>query len=250
MKKWLEKMGRNRFRIQGRRDWTVFWIFAVLICYGTGLRFAGRNEDWLFQFANPYMSDLNQPHSWGQLMGTLFLLAAVAEAVLFLCKKPIKARVLVLAGALFIPAVLVLCYRMHTNLIVSPLWEEEPADIRIHYSIAGQDSAPKSNNADLTGEQREELLELCRTLERVSGEETQKELLLWYRENSDRILEGEDTVSLRFSEKYGHSYSVRFAICEGKIFFWRGYSFRGQEITFFEDNGLIGWMEKMKSKAL
>ncbi len=249
MKKWLEKVEWSKFRIRGRRDWTLFWIFAILACYGLGLRYASVNERWLFQFANPYMTEINQPHSWGQLMGALFLLAMVTEVVLFLCKKPVQARILVLAGALLMPAVIVAGYRIHTNLIVSPLWKDVPAWISVRCRGEGQDKALNIEWEELTEGQQRELLELCRTIEPVP-EEARGQLSLWYRENSGRLAGEEDSISLRFDERYGHNYSVRIGIREEKIFLWRGYSRRGEEITFFEDNGLIEWMEKVRSGAL
>jgi len=80
MEKMLQKIDWDKFRIRSRRDWVIFWVFAALICYAAGSRYAYRADRWLFRFANPYMSDLNQPYTWGQLMVFLFLLAVVAEA--------------------------------------------------------------------------------------------------------------------------------------------------------------------------
>lgn len=246
MRKLMQKIDWDKFRIRGKRDWVIFWIFAALICYAAGVWYGSRVERWLFQFANPYMTELNQPHTWGQLMGCLLLLAVVAEAVLFLCKKPVKAKIFVLAGALLVPAVLVGGYRVHTNLIVSSLWEEKPGSIYVRYYEEGQGLLLQRRDIPLTEEQAQELLEFCRNMTIVSDKEAQEHLRQWYRERSD---DRTYSVQMHFRERYGHHYSCWLKVCDGKIFLQRGYSSEGQEITFFEDNGIAEWLEEMRAAA-
>lgn len=235
MRKVIQKIDWNKFRIRNRKDWVIFWVLAALFCYALGLRYDHKPDQWLFQFANPYMTNLNQPYTWGQLIVFFGLFAVVVEVVLFLCKKPVKARVLVLAGALLMPMVILAGYRIHTNLIVSSLWKEEPVGVSLW----------KEQRMELTGEQQGELLELCRNLTPVSDKETQELLKQWYLENSSTAFSEADDISIRFSEKYAHNYSFNLRIYEGKVFIWRGYSGRGTEITFFEDNGIVEWVEKI-----
>lgn len=246
MRKLIEKTDWDKFRIRSKKDWAIFWVFAALICYAAGVWYGSRMERWLFQFANPYMSELNQPHTWGQLMGFLLLFAVVTEAVLFLCKKPVKIKILVLAGALLMPAALVGGYRVHTNLIVSSLWEEEPGSIYVRYYEEGQGSLLQSRDIPLTEEQALELLELCRNMTVVSDEEMQEQLRQWYRERSD---DRTYSVQMHFRERYGHHYSCWLKVDDGKIFLHRGYSSEGQEITFFEDNGIVEWLEETRAAA-
>lgn len=244
MKNWLEKIDWDKLRIRNRRDWAIFWIFAALICYAVGSRFGFRNERWLLQFANPYMTDLNQPHSWGEAIGFCFLLAAVMETVLMLCKKSVKAKILVLIGVLLAPMLIVAGYKAHTDLIVSPFWKEEPVSVSIHL-YGGEDGTEERSidQRDLTPEQIRELMELCRTMTAVSDKGRQEELLQWYREASDQHMIYQDSIWLHFEESYGHGYSFLIRIYDGQIYLLRGFGSTGWLITFFEDNGIIQWLE-------
>ena len=236
MRKLMEKIDWNKFRIRSRKDWVIFWVFAVFICYAAGLRYDHWPDRWLFQFANPYMTDINQPHTWGQLIPFLALLAVVTEVVLFLCRKPVKARILVLVGALLMPMIILAGYRIHTNLIVSSLWKEKPVGISLW----------KDHRMELTEEEQRELLELCQNLTQVSDKETQELLKQWYLENDSSPFSEADDINIRFSQKYGHSYSFKLCVYDGKVFIWRGYAGSNVEITFFEDNGIVELVEKIK----
>ena len=236
MRKLMEKIDWNKFRIRSRKDWVIFWVFAVFICYSAGLRYDHWPDRWLFQFANPYMTDINQPHTWGQLIPFLALLAVVTEVVLFLCRKPVKARILVLVGALLMPMIILAGYRIHTDLIVSSLWKEKPVGISLW----------KDHRMELTEEEQKELLELCQNLTQVSDKETQELLKQWYLENDSSPFSEADDINIRFSEKYGHSYSFKLSVFDGKVFIWRGYGGSNVEITFFEDNGIVELVEKIK----
>lgn len=242
MRKLVQRVDWNKFRIRGRKDWAIFWILAVCICYAAGIHYADRPDRWLFQFSNPYMMNLNQPHTWGQLMVFFPLLAVVTEAVLFLCKKPVKIRILVLVGALMMPMVIVAGYRIHTNLIASSLWKEEPEVIRLVWRDT--DSGAREDQMELTEEERRRLLELCRGMSPISDQGELERLRQWYREDNEERYEQGSGIQMSFAEKYGHSYSFWLNICDGKIYLMRGYnSSMQQEITFFEDNGIVEWME-------
>ena len=247
MEKILQKIDWDKFRIRSRRDWVIFWVFAALICYAAGSRYAYRADRWLFRFANPYMSDLNQPYTWGQLMVFLFLLAVVAEAMLFLCGKTVKAKVLVLAGALLMPMVILAGYRIHTNLIVSPLWKEEPRSITIFWGEA--ESEKRVQQRELTTEERQKLSDLLQNMTIITVEDTLEALEEWYLEVASERFGLEDSISLVFAEEYGHSYDLRLRIYDGKVYIWRGYSDSETEITFFEDNGIVEWLDVLKAAS-
>ena len=248
MKKMLEKIDWKKFRIQSKKDWTIFWIFALFICFALGSHFGHRYDNWLFQFANPYMMDLNQPHSWAELMVFLLLFAVVVEAVLFLCKKPVKAKIFVLIGALLVPMVIVAGYRIHTNLIVSSLWKMEPKSANVYY-YAENDNTKRLiiRKEDLSKEEWQQLIELCSNLTPVSDEIALEQLRQWYKDTDERHMYA-DGIQLFFDEKWGHNYDFWLSVEDGKIYLQRGYSNSQagikMEITFFEDNGLIEWLEK------
>lgn len=241
MRKLMQKADWNKFRIRSRKDWVIFWVFAAVICYALGLHYAYKPDRWLFQFANPFMTDLNQPYVWGQMIVFLALLAAAAEAVLFLCRKPVKTKVLVLVGALLMPMVVLAGYRIHTDLIVSSLWKDEPGQVVVWKSA---DSGAGRETIILTGENRQEILTLCRNLTPISDKATVESLTQWYLD-CDRIHMQENSIHMYFDKKFGHNYSLNLTIYDGKVFIWRGYSSSKSEITFFEDNGIVEWVEKI-----
>lgn len=235
MRQLIQKIDWNKLRIRNRRDWVIFWVFAALICYALGLRWDDRPNQWLFRFSNPYMTNLNQPYTWGQLLVFLGLLTIPVETVLFLCKKPVKARILVLAGALLMPAIILAGYRIHTNLIVSSLWKEKPVRIDLW----------KDQRMSLTGEEQGELLELCQNLTLVSDKETQELLDQWYLEHRSEAFTEADHVEIRFPEKYGHNYTFHLRVYEGNVFIWQSNT----EVKFFEDNGIVEWVESITASA-
>lgn len=243
----------ERFRIRSKRDWAVFWIFAGLLCYVLGGRFLSyRVKDWLFQSSNPYMTNLNDPAlGWGSLMIALILLAVVAEVVLFLCKRNRKGAVamaVLLAGACVVPFAVKGLYRVHTDLIVSSLWKEKPQTVSVWFGKnqeAGQTQYGLLDE-DFSKEQKQELLEFCKNMTMVSDEEERSELEEWYRETPSAFMDSTD-INIRYNRKYGHSYSFILSIYEGKVFIWRGNGKQpAQYVTFFEDNGLVEWVEGLR----
>lgn len=244
MRNLIKKTDWRKFRIRSRKDWVIFWGIVVCICYAAGVHYADRPDRWLFHFSNPYMINLNQPRTWGQLMVCLPLLAIVTEVVLFLCNKPVKAKILVLVGALLMPVVIVAGYRIHTDLIVSSLWKEEPRAINIF--CRSINSEGRENRIELAGEECKELLALCRDMTPISDQDDLEMLRHWYQENNgERYMQG-SSIQMTFMEKYGHSYAFWLNICDGKVYLWRGYnSSMQQEITFFEDNGIVERIEEI-----
>lgn len=247
-----EKNILDRFRIKRKRDWVVFWVFAGLLCYvlgGSLLSYGG--IDWLFRSGSPYMTNLNDPAPvWGRLMLALILLALVGEAVLLLCKRNRKGAiimVLLLAGACAAPFAVRGLYRIHSDLIVSSLWKEAPQMVSIWFG-KNQESGQRCGllDEDLSKEQKQELLKFCQNLTIISDESERKQLEEWYRESPSAFSDA-TYISIRYDEKYGHSYFFNLHIYEDKVFLWRGNGKQPvQYITFFEDNGLINWLERLQ----
>lgn len=245
----------ERFRIRGKRDWAVFWIFTGLLCYVLGGRFLSYGiTDWLFKSGNSCMTKLNDPSpGWGRLMIALMLLAVVAEVVLIICRRNRKgaiAMAVLLAGACVVPFAVKGLYRVHTYLIVSSLWEEKPQTVSVWFWGKDQETGQTQYgflDEDLSKEQKQELLEFCKNLTMVSDESKLIELEEWYRETPSAFMDSTN-IDIRYNRKYGHSYSFILRIYEGKIFIWRGNGKQSvQYVTFFEDNGLVEWLEELSS---
>lgn len=255
MKKDKIQVLAGKFRIRRKRDWAVFWVFAGLLCYVLGGRFLSyRIKDWLFQSSSPYMTNLNDPApGWGRLMIALILLAVVGEIVLIFCKKNRKGVIgmaMLLAGACVVPFAVKGLYRVHTYLIVSSLWKENPQTVSVWFLEKDQETGQTRYgflDEDLSVEQKQELLEFCKNMTMVSDKEEKKELEEWYRETPSAFMDSTD-INISYNRKYGHSYSFNLRIYEGKIFIWRGNGRQSaQYVTFFEDNGLIEWLEELSS---
>lgn len=237
----------EKFHIKGKKDWAIFWVLAALVCYGGSSRLSRYQlRYWMFEHANPYMSNLNDPsEGWQRILITILLLAVVGEAVLFLCKKSWKWKVTILSAAVLAPFLILGAYRIHTNLIVSSLWKEEPKS----GSVWLETELPSGKNGlyreELTEEEWVELLALCRNLTLVSDEEKVKELEKWYQEADDPFKKS-DEIQLGFPQRWGHSYSFHLRLYEGKVFMWRGNGSQPEEyVTFFEDNGITAWLEEL-----
>lgn len=256
MKKILsDKVNWEKLRIRGKKDWIIFWIFAALICYGLSSCFLTfKVTAWLFQRANPYMTNLNDPScGWGRLMITLLLLALVGEVVLFLCERNLKGVIsmaAVLLVAVFIPFITAGAYKVHTDLIVSSLWKEEP-----RYVSIWPESDPATGKRgtgllieNLAEEEKQQLLELCRSLNMITDEEELGELAQWYQESRDAFTDAAE-IRIGYDERYGHSYSFILRLHEGKVFIWRGNGKQPtQYLTFFEDNGVTKLVKDLLDK--
>lgn len=254
MKKEEKQILAEKLRIRGKRDWAVFWIFAGLLCYVLGGRFLSYGiTDWLFQSSNPYMTNLNDPAlGWGRLMVALMLLAAVGEMVLIFCKRNRKgtiAMAVLLTGACAVPFAVKGLYRIHTDLIVSSLWKEKPQIVSVWFGGDQETGQTRYGllDEDLSKEQKQELLEFCKNMIMVSDESKLKALEEWYQETPSAFRDSTN-IYIRYNRKYGHSYSFNLRVYEGKVFIWRGNGGQSaQYVTFFEDNGLVEWLENLSS---
>lgn len=231
----------KKLRSLNKKDWIIFWIFAALIANVIGNFFNHRINDLLRKFGNPWLTNLNEPQSYGRLITASVLLAVMAVLVLFLLKKSLKAKIAAIFAGILIPAAIVGIYFIHCNLIVSVLWNTEPQTVFVDdgdtcYYI--KTNSPQGTKIS-SKQSLSEILELCRTLTPITDEVQIKKCMDWY-ENAEEPFLHTDMVRLYFPEKYGHHYQFSLRLHEGYVYLWRGYS-DTQEITFFEDNGITEW---------
>lgn len=245
----MKKVNIKKICIKNKKDWGIFWIFAALIAYAVGHEFNGRINDWLRGIGNPWMTNLNEPQSYGQMIAAVVLLAVVAEVVLFLCRKTIKAKLAVLAAGIIFPLMIVGIYQVHCKLIVSVLWDMEPQAVRIEYDGEEEYLKVIGENGEIipSSQELQEVIELCRSLKVISDEETLEAYMEWYNSAEEPFM-NTDMVILYFPEKYGHSYMFPLRLQDGYVYLWRGYSDKEMEVTFFEDNGITEWLEGRKKK--
>ena len=228
---------KEKFQIKSRKDWVIFWFFAGMIAYVAGETYGAGIDRWLREHANPWITDLNVPSGYGRVIAAAFLLAVIAEVILFLCRKSGKAKLAVPAALLLISLAAVGMYRIHCRLIVSVLWEEAPQRVVVWLKSSPQGLSIQENGS-VTEESRE-LLELCRNLEMITDAEEPEECMLWYKTEGDFM---GDHISVTFPQKYGHNYHLDLGVQDGHVFLWRGYRGYEPRITFFRDNGISDWM--------
>lgn len=239
----------KNIRISGKKDWTIFWIFATLIVYTMCGSVGERINDWLRTIESRWMTNLNEPQSYGQILATTVVMALLVEIVLFLCHKPLKSMLLTLAVGVVALMLVIGCYQLHCDLIASVLWKEEPWHINLWHEnqctyLKLDAEGAEYFDIEVEEEAWREVLELCRNLKPVSKEE-QEACIEWYK-NAEEPFMGTDSIDIYFKEKYGHSYSFKLRLHEGYVYLWRGYSSDGLEITFFEDNGITECFERLK----
>lgn len=238
----MKKPDFSKIKVATKKDWIIFWVFAVLATYAAAGFIDDRIEQSLRAFVSPWLWEGNEPHSYGRMMVAAVIMALEVEVVCFLKRKRAWVKLSVLAVGVLVPAALVGMYFFNCHLIVSVLWNEEPS----HLYVTWKD--PEDNRAQTyypTPEEREELLKFCRNLTVVSDKELQEEFKTWSRES--RSFFRQDSISINFPEKYGHHYSLNLYVWGDYFYFFKGHG-RGNEnvITLFEDNGLIQYMETLR----
>lgn len=242
----MKKFTIKDFRIKNKRDWIIFWVFAALIAYVVGDRYNWKVNGWLRGIGNPWLTVLNEPQNYGRMIVAVILLAVLAEIVLFLCRKPVRVKLAVLAAGLILPAALVGIYQLHCKLIVSVLWNEEPSSVYVKYGDARE--VWKSGEGNFVpAEKCQELQELCGSLKIMTDERKLKTCMEWYYAE-EAFMEPDYYVDITFPHKYGHGYVFNLWIKDGYVYLWRGY--KGQEIlvTFFEDNGITEWLSQAEER--
>lgn len=230
----MQGLGIERLRISGKKDWAIFWTFTVMAVYVIGGRLDRGWNDWLRSIGNPWLTDLNEPQSYGRMIAAVLLLAVVMEVMAFLCRKSTKVKVAVPVAGLLLALALVGAYQVHSRLIVSVLWEEEPAAMTIWRK--GESSAFQVEE----DQAKRELQELCRGLVPITDQERLEACREWCSEKGGRGAEA--SVHLSFLQKYGHSYVLWLDVKDGYVYLWRGYDRNRALITFFEDNGIVEYI--------
>lgn len=236
----MKKFDLSKLRISTKRDWIIFWVFALFISYAVADRFQDRIDSRLRRLDSPWMWYGNEPHGYGRMIAAVVIFAVVAEAVCFLCRKQIWMKLSVLAAGILIPLALAGIYQYNCRLIVSVIWEEYPQ------SIIFRDEGADGYYT-LSPEEQTEFMELCRKLTIVSDKQKEQELMERYQNENRDTRQELDRIELHFGEKYGHSIWIWLYAQEDHLFFDRGYgSDNGPLVTFYEDNGLIQFMENLK----
>lgn len=119
----------KKIRIKSKKDWIIFWIFTTLIVYSICSDIGFRINDWLRGVGNIWLTNLNEPQSYGQLLATSVVMVIVVEVVLFLCRKSYKKKLVALVAGMIVAILIFGIYQMHCKLIVSVLWDKEPSSI-------------------------------------------------------------------------------------------------------------------------
>lgn len=239
----------KRLKNLSKKDWVIFWTFAFLLANVIGNVFNHKINSLLRGLGNPYLTQINEPQSYGRLIAAFLLLLLAVEVVLFLYRKSIRAKVLALIAGVIATLAIIGIYFVHCRLIVSVLWDARPQTVCVEYNDTSY--YVKVNTPDgesiPSEEALSEILGLCRTLTPITDEPQIKKCMDWY-ENAEEPFLHTDMVSLYFPEKYGHHYQFTLRLHEGYVYLWRGYS-DVSEITFFEDNGITEWVEKYAQSA-
>ncbi len=234
----------KRIRQLSKKDWIIFWIFAALLANVIGNLFNHKINRLLYVLSSPYLSQINEPQSYGRLIAASVLLLLTIEVVFFLLHKSVRAKIIAFVCGILVPLVIIGIYFAHCRLIVSVLWDTEPKTVYINYdetSYYVKGNIPEGENIP-SKENLSELLELCRNLTPITDEEQIQKCMNWY-ENAEEPFLHTDMVNLYFSEKYGHHYQFTLRLHEGYVYLWRGRN-GSLDITFFEDNGITEWLEE------
>lgn len=240
---WWNRMDIRRLKIKSRKDWVIFWAFAALIAYVVGGAFDIRINTWLCGIHTPWLTALNEPQNYGRAIIAAVLLTVMAEGVLLLCRKSWRAKLVTLAAGALLSLALIGVYQAHCRLIVSVLWSGEPQSMAVKLDGSYR-YRERGGEEDLTDAQWGELLELCRSLAPITDSEEQQAYMAWYKAEGDFV--GSDWIQLHFPEKYGHGYMLWLNVQDGHIYLWRGYQGYDMLITFFEDNGIVEWLQNIK----
>lgn len=121
----------SKFKINSKKDWVIFWIFAALVTYAMAYNYDTRITCWLRSIGNPWLWEGNEPQSYGRMIIAVIILAVLAEVVCFLRRKNFKVKLTVLVGGLLLPVLLTGIYLINCRLIVSVIWQEEPVAMTV-----------------------------------------------------------------------------------------------------------------------
>lgn len=235
----------SKFKINSKKDWVIFWIFAALIAYAVAYNYDTGITYWLRSMGNPWLWEGNEPRSYGRMIIAVIMLAVLAEAVCFLRRKNLKVKLAVLAGGVLLPVLLIGMYLINCRLIVSVIWQEEPVAVTVWWG-------EYEDTVRYTPSEEEQvlLLEYCRNLTIVSDARVQEEFMQCYRDTRGENIFSASQVDLYFPKKYGHNCWFKVQVWGDYLYFFRGNGAGGNNIlvTLFEDNGLAAYLEELQQK--
>ena len=229
----------NNFRIKTKRDWCIAAILMTFVVYAVSTRFTFELQSSLLKFGNPMMTNMNQPKSYGNIMFTIVVVMILAEIILIRHKKSKKLMGILAVGTVVLVFGIFQIYLYNVNKIVSVIEEDEGRYTSIGYYVGEAWDVDESTIKEINL--------LCEELKPVSKKEQMKlreELI----KNEDYI---DDTLLIwtEYPEKWGHNFDLMVCVYEDMIFIDKGYDYNQQLIvTFFEDNGLLELVNKVKEK--
>lgn len=240
----------NPLGIKNKRDWFIAFAFTFLVVYAISTRFSHRVDNWLFNFTPDFFTNMNQLRSYGNWLITIVAMAVIVEVVLLMYRKIRKVKLWVFVGVFVAAVVLWLGvffgYQLHSKLVVSVIDTEQPVGFGIDPGMDSEEAYIQGTS--LTIEEKERLLELCKTLQPVDETE-QERLYREYKESDGAWFIEAEEVGFRYPVKYGHDFIFNIRIYDGNIYVRKGYNEKQQElIVFFEDNGLLRMVEDLKGK--
>lgn len=237
----MKKIDLSKFRINTKKDWIIFWVFALLLANavaGWSQQVADRQ---LRRFGSPWLWFGNEPKFYGRLIIFVVLLVLVAEVVCFLLHRRLKLRLAILAAGIAVSLASVGIYQIHCKLIASAIWEKEPEYMQIDWVGEDRPYTP-------TEEEQAEILDLCRQLTIVPDGQKEREYIEWNEISNSGVWE-KVHLSIGFGEYYGHSVWFWLYIRDDAILLYRGVGPKSQPaVTVFEDNGLIQYIENIGQK--
>lgn len=235
----------SKFKINSKKDWIIFWIFAALIAYAVAYNYDKKITCWLRSIGNPWLWEGNEPQSYGRMIIAGIMLTILAEAVCFLRRKKLRMKLAVLAGGLLLPVLLTGMYLINCRLIVSVIWQEEPDAMTVWW-----DENEYTIRYTPSEEEQLLLLEYYRNMTVVSDKHVQEEFMQWYWDTEGKDIWSATQVDLHFPKKYGHSCWFKVQVWGDYLYFFRGNGAGGNNIliTLFEDNGLIAYLEELQQK--
>lgn len=230
-------MNKEKWKIKSKKDRCLAFVFTALIIYGFSKYFTVRLDTLLMGITDARLTELNQPSGYGNVAVTLFIMGMITAAVSAAKKRSFK-RILLPAAAGFLAfLVCIAAYVIHCELLIRVPQRFCPDFVW----VSGSSLSDNGFSKDFSEEDEDmlRLVSLCASLQELPREE-QKRLQEDFVYDYDREIH----IWLRYPEKYFHSYSLIVRIQDNQIFILRN---SGRRVTFFEDNGLLEEIEKIKN---
>lgn len=234
----------SKFKINSKKDWVIFWIFAALIAYAVAYNYDTRITYWLRSIGNPWLWEGDEPQSYGRMIIAGIMLAVLAEAVCFLRRRNLKVKLAVLVAGLLLPVLLTGMYIINCGLITSVIWQEEPDMMTVWWG-------KYEDTVRYTPSEEEQmlLLEYCRNLTIVSDKQVREEFMQWYWDTKGSEFWSSTQIDTHFPRKYGQNCWLKVQVWGDYLYIFRGHGTGNNIIiTLFEDNGLVAYLEELQQK--